>query len=164
MEIRRQARGKETLILVLLFVGLCAVCSARGQQAQGTLHVSPSKIILSSDLLKEPPSFSGSGFRAGEAITVELRVPQGLRLKGMAQEEPWVGIAFAKANEKGEFQCKMAPTAILNWFFQVDWTSDGKPDMSKASPLPQGSYKVRAVGMDSDVTAEAGLEIVHQAK
>jgi len=155
---------KETMVvflmLPLVFVGLLAW----GQTGAPSLDPSPKQIIVSPELLKHPPSFKGSGFKAGEAVTVELGLPQGLKLKGMIQEEPWVGIAFAKADEKGEFQCKMAPTAILNWFLQVDWTPDGKPDMTKAVPLRPGSYKVRAVGMDSDVVAETSLEILPQAK
>jgi hypothetical protein len=166
MNERPAFRPKKSLAMIvfctlpLVFEGLFAW----GQSGVPSLDPSPKQIVVSPELLKDPPSFKGSGFKAGEAVTVELGLPQGLKLKGMTQEEPWVGIAFAKADEKGEFQCKMASTAILNWFLQVDWTPDGKPDMTKVVPLPPGSYRVRAVGMDSDVVAETGLEILSQAK
>lgn len=125
------------------------------------LEVIPEKLILSPELLKQPPVFKGTGFRPGEAVTVDLLIPHGVKIKGVPQGESSVGIAFGKANEKGEVECKMAPTAIFNWLLQVEWTPEGKPDLGKASPLPQGRYGVKATGMDSDETAEAVMEVAH---
>jgi hypothetical protein len=76
------------------------------------------------------------------------------------EDERSVGLAFANADENGNVTAKMGAAAVLNWFFQVDWTPDMKPVMDKATPLPAGKYEIRASGMDSDLVGTAILEIL----
>lgn len=149
------------LALAMSLVWILGVPAQSQVSPRPQLQVMPEKVVLSPDILKEPPVFRGSGFDPGEAVTVDLILPHGVRIKTVAEGESSVGIAFGKANEKGEFECKMAPTAIFNWLFQVEWTSDGKPDMTKASPLAQGKYELKATGMNSDRVATSALEIAH---
>lgn len=156
-------RYRTLLMLVCLGLALGG-CATMETAPKAQLQAIPPKVVLSPDLLKTPPAFKGSGFKPGEAVTVDLMIPKGVKIKSVPEGEPSVGIAFGKANEKGEFEAKMAPTAIFNWFLQVEWTADGKPDMKKASPLPPGNYQVKALGVESDVAGTTTIEIAHPPK
>lgn len=154
-----------TWVMMLVCLGLAlGGCATMDTGPKAQLQAVPEKVVLSAGLLKSPPAFKGSGFKPGEAVTVELMIPKGVRIKSVPEGEPSVGIAFGKANEKGEFEAKMAPTAIFNWFLQVDWTADGKPELKKASPLPEGTYQVKALGVESDATGTTTIVIAHPAK
>lgn len=154
-----------TMLVMLVCLGLgLGGCATMDTTPKAQLEAVPQKVVLSADLLKSPPAFKGSGFKPGEAVTVDLLIPKGVKIKSVPEGEPSVGIAFAKANEKGEFEAKMAATAILNWLFQVEWTADGKPDMKKASPLPPGNYQVKALGVESDAVGATTIEIAHPPK
>jgi len=148
---------------VCLSLGLGG-CATMDTTPKAQLEAVPQKVVISPDLLKSPPAFKGSGFKPGEAVTVDLVIPKGVKIKSVPEGEPSVGIAFGKANERGEFEAKMAPTAIFNWFLQVEWTPDGKPDMKKATPLPPGTYQLKAVGVESDAVGAATIEILHPPK
>ncbi len=148
---------------VCLSLGLGG-CATMDTTHKAQLEAVPQKVVISPDLLKSPPAFKGSGFKPGEAVTVDLVIPKGVKIKSVPEGEPSVGIAFGKANERGEFEAKMAPTAIFNWFLQVEWTPDGKPDMKKATPLPPGTYQLKAVGVESDAVGAATIEILHPPK
>jgi len=157
------AARKELVSMVAvaaIWVGLQMGAAAQ-QAPKAQLTVSPQRITLSAQLLKEPPSFKGSGFKPGESVTIDLVIPKGVKIKTVPEAESSVGVAFGKANEKGEFEAKMAPTAIFNWLLQVDWTTEGKPDLTKATPLPPGVYELRAAGMESDAVATATMEVTH---
>lgn len=159
------AATKQFLLMAAIatvWVGL-ELGAAAQQAPKAQLSVVPQKIILSAQLLKEPPTFKGSGFKPGESVTVDLVIPKGVKIKTVPESESSVGVAFGKANEKGEFESKMAPTAIFNWLLQVDWTTDGKPDLTKATPLPPGVYELRAAGMESDAVGTATMEVAHPA-
>ncbi len=151
------------VIMVCLSLALGG-CATMEPASTAKLEAMPQKVVISAELLKSPPAFKGSGFKPGEAVTVDLMIPKGVKIKSVPEGEPSVGIAFSKANEKGEFEAKMAPTAIFNWLLQVEWTADGKPDMKKASPLPPGTYQVKALGVESDITGTTSMEIVHPPK
>lgn len=154
-----------SVLVVLVCLGLSlGGCATMDTAPKAQLQAVPEKVVLSADLLKSPPAFKGSGFKPGEAVTVELMIPKGVKIKSVPEGEPSVGIAFGKANEKGEFETKMAPTAIFNWLLQVEWTPDGKPDMKKASPLPAGNYQVKALGVESDATGMTTVIIEHPPK
>lgn len=152
-------------LVMLVCLGLAlGGCATMDTPPKAQLQAVPEKVVLSAELLKSPPAFKGSGFKPGEAVTVDLIIPKGVKIKSVPEGESAVGIAFGKANEKGEFEAKMAPTAIFNWFLQVEWTADGKPDMKKASPLPSGTYQIKAMGVESDVAGTTTIEIAHPPK
>jgi hypothetical protein len=130
---------------------------------KATLEIAPAEIFLSPALFKKPVTFKGSGFQPKEMISVEMVLPPGLKMKGVKERED-VGIAFATANEKGNFTAAMAPTATLNWFFQVGWTPLLRPNFKEAKPIPPGVYKINATGLDSDRVATSTLKIVPPPK
>lgn len=90
---------------------------------------------------------------------VELILPAGVKVKTIPDGEN-VGVAVGQTDEKGDFEAKMAPTATLNWFFQVGWTPEGKPDFKEAKPLPPGKYEIQATGMSSGKVVKATLELL----
>lgn len=127
------------------------------------LVVTPEKTVLSPALIKKPIAFSGSGWKPNEMVVVDLVLPQGVKVKGIKEGED-VGIAFATADANGNFKAKMAPTATLNWFFQVGWTPLLKPDFKQARPLQPGVYTIKASGMDSELKAKTTLTILPPPK
>jgi hypothetical protein len=131
---------------------------------KATLEVIPAEIFLSPALLKSPVSFKGAGFQANEMVTVEMVVPKGMEIKGVGKDEDAVGLAFGTADKDGNFSAAMAPTATLNWFFQVGWTPLLKPDFKEAKPLPPGLYQINATGLDSGTAAGSNLKIVPPPK
>ncbi len=91
-------------------------------------------------------------------------LPPGLKMKGVTEGENAVGIAVATADEQGNFTAAMAPTATLNWLFQVGWTPLLTPNLKEAKPLPPGVYQINATGLDTDRIAAATLTIVPPPK
>jgi len=151
------------LILVFLIAGLWG-CSAMQTKPTAQLEVIPSEIALTPALLKEPVTFKGSGYAPNEMVVVDLMIPKGVQIKTVSADENSVGLAFANADENGNFQAKMGATATLNWFFQVGWTPNMKPDFKQATPLPPGKYDIRSSGVESDKFGVATLSIVPPPK
>lgn len=146
----------------LIFCALLAAVLAFPQAALAddpTLQVAPAEFFLSPELIQKPVAFAGTGFEPGEMVTVEMILPEGVTVKGV-EEGADVGLAVGTADDKGGFSAAMAPTATLNWFFQVGWTPLLKPDFKEARPLPPGEYSVKATGLESDRTASAVMKIV----
>lgn len=148
---------------VFLALGLAAAglsgCEAVKPVPEAKLQVIPDKTVISPDLLKAPIKFAGSGFAPKEMVIVEMVVPPGLQIKGVAKGED-VGLAYGNSNEKGEFQAAMAPTATLNWFFQTGWSPTLAPDLKQAKPIPPGKYEIKATGADSGAVGKAVLQIL----
>jgi len=142
----------------LTFLSYWAATDA-GSQQKPDLQVVPNIIVLSPSLLREPIQFKGSGFAANEMVVVEMEVPPGTKVKGMAEDEKLGGISYGVCDGDGNFQAALAPTAILNWFLGVEWEPTMKPDLKKLSPLPPGAYKILATGVTSEVVTSAELVI-----
>ena len=150
--------------LALGIVALMLVrCHAVKPVREGKLQVMPDKIALSPALIKEPVRFKGAGFLPGEIVVVEMVLLPGVHVTGVTEGEN-VGLAYATADDHGDFQAAMAPTATLNWFFQVGWTPEAVPDFKQAKPLPPGTYVIKATGMDSRAVGKAILEILTPPK
>ncbi|MCP4749260.1 MAG: hypothetical protein GY866_00055 [Proteobacteria bacterium] len=130
---------------------------------QATLTVTPAKTVLSPALIKNPIQIAASGFTAKEMVVVELVLPPGVTVKTVPEGEN-VGLAYATADETGNIATKIGPAAVLNWFFQVDWTPNMKPVFAKAKPLKPGIYGIVAEGMDSGVVVKGSLEFVPPPK
>ncbi|MBW1690332.1 MAG: hypothetical protein JRI71_07415 [Deltaproteobacteria bacterium] len=161
---------KNTKVVTLIIIAGLAlgafscqtITSKTGPKA--TLEVIPAETYLSPALIKKPISFKGSGFQPKEMVSVEMILPPGLKMKGVQEGEDVVGIAFATADDKGNFTAAMAPTATLNWLFQVGWTPLLKPNFKEAKPIPPGVYRITATGLDTDRIATATLKIVPPPK
>ena len=146
----------------LLIFGLLG-CAALKPGRKAKLQVIPDKTFLSPALFKKPIQFKGSGFDSKEMVVVEMVLPPGVKVKAVPEGEN-VGLAYATADDKGNIAAKMAPTATLNWFFQVGWTPNMKPDFKQAKPLRPGKYEIIATGMDSGAVGKAVLELVPPPK
>lgn len=151
----------------ILFAGLLIIgmwgCAAMKPVPTAQLQVIPDKTVLSPALIKKAVQFKGSKFSPKEMVVVELVPGPGVKVKGVPDGEN-VGLAFATADDKGNFLAKMSPISTLNWFFQVGWTPNMKPDFKQAKPLRPGKYEIIATGMDSGAVGKAVLELVPPPK
>ena len=154
--------------LILLAIGLLVVgpwgCAGMKPKPTAELQVIPEETFISPALLKKPVEFKGSGFAPNEYIVVDLMIPEGVKVKSVPEDEDSVGLAFGNTDDNGNFQAKMGAVATLNWFFQVGWTNNFKPNLKEASPLPPGEYEIRATGMESDLFGMATFKIVPPPK
>jgi hypothetical protein len=161
----RNAKVMSLIMIIGLALGALSCQTTASKKAPAaTLEVIPAETFLSPALIKKPISFKGSGFQPKEMISVEMILPPGLKMKGVKEGEKAVGIAVATADEKGNFAAAMAPTATLNWLFQVGWTPLLTPNLKEAKPLPPGVYPINATGLDTDRIATATLTIVPPPK
>jgi hypothetical protein len=104
-------------------------------------------------MLAVPVKFTGSGWRPKEIITVELVVPPDIEIPGLdrARGEDAVGIAFATADDAGNFEAKMERTAVIGFILRGGFQPTLAPDpktLIPGNPLPNGTYTLRAVGED----------------
>lgn len=146
---------------IALITGMVVVGQSAGSAVAQDAKVEavPAQAALSPALIKEPVGFKGSGFAPKEVVMVELIPPPGVKVKAIPEGEN-VGLAYGQTDDTGNFETNMAPTATLNWFFQVGWTPEGKPDLQEAKPLPLGKYEIQATGMASGKVAKTTLELV----
>jgi hypothetical protein len=167
MERRPGMKTFKAIMLFAMIAGMvlatvsCQTCPFTKPKAQ--LEVIPAETFLSPALIRKPVSFAGSGFAPKEMVSVEMVLPPGLEMKGVNPGED-VGIAVATTDEKGDFKTAMAPTATLNWFFQVGWTPILTPNFKEAKPIPPGEYQINATGLDSGRMATSTLKIVPPPK
>ena len=148
--------------LVLGAVSCQTLQSLVGPKAK--LEVIPAETFLSPALIKKPVTFNGTGFGPKEMIAVEMVLPSGMKMKGLAEGEDLVGLAVGDTDDKGNFTAAMKPMATLNWFFQVGWTPLLRPNFKEARPIPPGVYKINATGLYSDRVATSSLKIVPPPK
>ena len=147
------------LVLGLAVVFLLGACASMQAGPTATLTITPDKVVLTPDLLKNPIVFSGTGFDPNEIVILELLVPEGLTIKGVGEGEN-AGVGNGNADAEGNFSIKMGAMTTLNTLFQVGWTPLIKPDFKQAKPLPPGDYDILATGMMSDRTAQAVLTLL----
>ena len=154
--------------LIFLLLGVWAIVAAgcAGTQPKPTanLDVIPAETDITPALLKQPVQFKGSGFMPKETVVVDLMIPEGVKIKTVPDDENSVGLAFADADDNGNFDTKMGAVGTLIWFFQVGWTDNFKPNLKEATPLPPGKYEIKATGMESDRFGMTTLTIVPPPK
>ena len=153
----------KTLIIVAMVALLVLPIAACAPKAPppppaGTLTVEPAKIdqaLLQGNLMRImilPVKFKGTGWQPNEIVTVDLVVPPDVEMKGLdrARGEDSVGIAYAAANDKGDFEVTLETVAKVSWLLRGSYlptlTLDTK---SLGNPLPNGTYTLRAVGEDT---------------
>lgn len=159
MKDKRKIGNMAFIQWIVILIALSSCVMLRNILSPPEFVVTPDKTTISPALLKNPIQFTGSGWKPGEMVVVELVLPPGFKMKGVKEGED-VGIAFANADDKGNFKAVMGASATLNWLFQVGWTPLLQPDFKEAKPLPPGTYTIRATGVDSELRAEATLQIL----
>lgn len=149
--------------IFLILVGLAMTVFFATQvalAADPTLVVTPQETVLSPALFKQPIQITGSGWKPNEPVVVNMKLPQGVTVKGLNPGED-VGIAGGTADGKGEFKGKVDALTLLMTFFQVEWDNvKMKADFTKAKPLPPGTYPLVAIGFESDTKATATLTLL----
>ncbi|MDY6881097.1 MAG: hypothetical protein V2J25_12440 [Desulfatiglans sp.] len=144
------------VITVALFLPLLVGCA--------TSKISPAKTSLDfPGILKTPVEISGSGFKPNETVVVDLVLPAGVEIPGVEKGEN-VGLAFATADEKGDFSTKVDASAKLNFLFRVKWTPMMKPDFKTLNPIPPGTYNIKVTGMESGKSKTVPWEILPAPK
>ena len=98
------------LLICLVMTVFFSISVASG--AGPALVVNPDKTVLSPALLKKPIMITGSGWKPGEIVVVNMILPQGVTVKGVNPGDP-VGIANGTADAQGAFKTKVGET---EWF------------------------------------------------
>ena len=147
------------LIMSLLIMGQLS-CHEVKSSPHTRLKVIPNQITINKAILKRPVQFSGWGYGPEEYIIVDLIIPKSVKIKKVPQGEDSVGIAYAITNESGVFKATMGARDTLDYLFQVSWTKNQQPIFEEATPLPPGTYKIRATGVESELSAMATMTIV----
>ena len=143
--------------LVLSLVGCAGVM--RGKP-KATIQVNPAKVAISMAIFKTPIVFTGSGWTPGEIVSVDMAIPPDVKIPAIKPGEN-AGVGFAKADEKGNFECKMGGMTKIITIFRGSMNPETfKPIGKTFKPLPFGSYSIRANGMDSGSVATTSIEFV----
>jgi len=129
-----------------------------------TSKISPAKTpLVFPNILKTPIVISGNYFKPNEIVVVDLVLPPGVEIPG-AEKSGDVGLAFATADDKGNFSAKVDGSAKLNFLFRIKWLPTIKPDLKTLNPLPPGPYKIKVTGMESGRCATVPWEILPAPK
>jgi len=151
---------RQFIVILIIFI-LVPISNAYSQTA---FSLVPDKTAITTALIKEPIVFKGQGFSPNEPVTIEILVPDTLKIKGQTEGSNRVGIGVGIADEKGSFETPMGALTTLNTLFQVGWTKEMTPDFKQASPLPVGKYTIIATGVESDKESTNVLEILPAPK
>jgi len=149
--------------LSLLASGLTG-CHGMKTSSKVGLVANPEVFAITKDLLKKPLQFKGWGYAPGESIAVNLMILNGMNIKKLPVGEDSVRIAYAIADEYGNFKATMGAKDTLEWLFQVDWDNNSKPIFKEAKPLPPGKYEIRAIGEDSKLSGVTFLTVMTPAQ
>ena len=147
------------LTMSLLIMGQWG-CHGLNSSPDAKLKVIPEEIAINKALLKRPVQFSGWGYGPEEYIVVDLIIPKEIKIKKVPEGEDSIGIAFAITDESGVFKATMGAKDTLDWLFQVGWTKNQQPIFEEATSLPPGTYKIRATGVESELSGMATMTIV----
>jgi hypothetical protein len=150
------------LILVFTFLA-CATTDKVEFSAK--IMATPDKTVLTPALInKTPVVVTGSGWKPKEIVVVNMKLPEGVTVKGVNPGED-VGIASGAADDQGNLKTTLGPITILMTFFQADWDNmKMKPDFKGAKPLPPGDYALEAIGLDSGARAGTTLTLLPPPK
>jgi len=115
------------------------------------------KLPVQLGLIVQPITFVGEGWPANEMVFVDLVIPPDVEMKGLdrSRGEDSVGIAVGTADSQGRFETIMEPTAKINWLLRTDWLPTVTADWATMKPLPNGTYTIRATGIDPRTVATA---------
>jgi hypothetical protein len=147
------------LALGFIVVSMVGGCAATQTKPQAILQAVPDKVAITPDLMKNPITFTGSGFGPKEIIVIEMVLPKGVKVKGVPEGEN-AAMGNGNADDKGAINIKMGAMTTMNTLFQVEWTPLITPDFKKASPLPPGDYEIVATGMETGRIGKTKLTIL----
>jgi hypothetical protein len=107
--------------------------------------------------------FSGEGYQPKEMVVVEMDVPPGVEIPAVKPGEP-VGVAFAHADEKGNFTADVAAGTKIQTFLRGTILPTLAPDPKSFKPIPHGTYTFRSIGTESGRVGISKIDFVPPGK
>ncbi len=157
---RRNEKIFAVIVALFLMTSLFACAGTQAGKTKATVQVSPSKVAISKAIFKTPIVFTGTGWRSGEIVVVEMVVPPNVEIPAIKPGEN-AAVGFGNADEKGNFESKMAGmTKIITIFRGSLDPVTFKPIGKTFKPIPFGTYKIQASGMDSGSMATTSIEFI----
>jgi len=161
-----------SIFLVIALLGACQSAPLPQDWAISPLPVPPAppeapplKVILPTTLpamlsiLQTRIYFTGSGYQPKEMVVVEMDVPPGVEIPAVKPGEP-VGVAFADADEKGNFTADVAAGTKIQTFLRGTILPTLAPDPKSFKPIPHGIYTFRSIGTESGRVGVSKIEFV----
>ena len=157
-------RRNKQIITVVLVAFLAIFLSGCGgmqvKKTKATVQVSPAQVAINKAIFKTPIKFTGSGWKPGEAVSIEMVVPPEIKIPAVNPGED-AGIAVGKVDEKGDFNCTMGGmTKVITLFRGTIDPVTFKPIAKTLKPLPPGKYTFKASGMASGNEATTSIELL----
>ena len=149
------------LLLISLFM-MTSGCTHNTQKFNPTqkgpqMIVQPDTIRLGiATLTKTPIIFKGKGFEPNDSVFIKL-----LNVN-IGEKSVDIPIADGTVNSEGYFEAKVGTLAKVNDILRARLGSNEKLEniiIVTGPPIPEGTYKVKAISMESDKTAECEIKI-----
>jgi len=134
-------------------------------KVMGLPEATATKMLACMAIMGIPIVFEGTGWKPGDIVSIDLVLPPDVRRIGMRPDEDSVGLGFTTVDATGKFMITMDSSAKLNWLLGGGISSELKADFSKLKPLPNGTYTIKASGVDARTATMAkwALEMVKPA-
>ena len=162
------------LVMIVSLLGACQSTPPKDMTV-GTLPVPPAspapqtlKVTLPTtlpamlSLIQTRIYFTGSGYQPNEMVVVKMDVPPGVEIPGVKPGEP-VGVAFANADEKGNFTANVEAGTKIQTFLRGTILPTLAPDPKSFKPIPHGVYTFRSIGTESGKVGVSKVEFVPPA-
>ena len=163
------------LVMIVSLLGACQSAPPSRDLTLSPLPVPPAspespplKVTLPTTLpamlgiLRTRIYFSGEGFQPKEMVVVEMDVPPGVEIPAVKPGEP-VGVAFAYADEEGNFTADVEAMAKIQTFLRGTILPTLAPDPKSFKPIPHGVYNFRSIGTESGRVGVSKIEFVPPA-
>ena len=163
------------LVMIVSLLGACQSTPPKDMTV-GTLPVPPAspapqtlKVTLPTTLpamlsiLRTRIFFSGEGYQPNEIVVVEMDVPPGVEIPAVKPGES-VGVAFANADEKGNFTANVEAGTKIQTFLRGTILPTLAPDPKSFKPIPHGVYTFRSIGTESGRVGISQIEFVPPGK
>jgi len=163
------------LVMIVSLLGACQSAPPSRDLTLSPLPVPPAspespplKVTLPTTLpamlgiLRTRIYFSGEGFQPKEMVVVEMDVPPGVEIPAVKPGEP-VGVAFAYADEEGNFTADVEAMAKIQTFLRGTILPTLAPDPKSFKPIPHGVYNFRSIGTESGRVGVSKIEFVSPA-
>jgi hypothetical protein len=124
--------------------------------------VLPTTLPAMMSILQTRIYFTGSGYQPNEMVVVEMDIPPGVEIPAVKPGEP-VGVAFADADDKGNFTADVAAGTKIQTFLRGTILPTLAPDPKSFKPIPHGTYTFRSTGTESGRVGISRIEFVPPA-
>jgi hypothetical protein len=160
------AKMERNKFVVMVILGIFMAFSLWGcaeiktMKPAPTVHVEPAKVPISADIFKTPIVFTGTGWKPGEIVALEMVIPKEVKIPQLKPGED-AGVGFAKTDENGNFKCQMeGMTKIITIFRGSVNPETFQPIGETFNPIPFGKYTIKASDMENKRKAITTLEFI----